>query len=88
MNLAVTEAQLALLRKIRDRFIDSVELPPRNFWMHATAKCRVPSPTGDQICLGWPGRCSAQFRLDAERGTVWPNCQDNGLLMLNLGRRA
>src|SRR5882762_6812976 len=36
MTLDVTEAQIALLRKIRDRFIGSVELPPRDFWRHAT----------------------------------------------------
>jgi hypothetical protein len=31
---------------------------------------------------GLPDWCSAQVHLDAEHGTVWSTCQDNGLLML------
>jgi hypothetical protein len=29
-----------------------------------------------------PDWCSAQVHLDAERGTLWSTCQDNGLVML------
>jgi hypothetical protein len=31
---------------------------------------------------GGPDWCSAQVHLDADRGTLWTTCQDNGLLML------
>ncbi len=31
---------------------------------------------------GGPDWCNAQVHLDAERGTLWTTCQDNGLLML------
>jgi len=32
--------------------------------------------------LGGPDWCSAQVHLDADTGTVWSTCMDNGLLML------
>jgi hypothetical protein len=35
---------------------------------------------------GGPDWCNAQVHLDAERGTVWTTCQDNGLLMLKFER--
>src|SRR5204862_1400674 len=31
---------------------------------------------------GGPDWCSAQVHLDAEQGTLWTSCQDNGLLSL------
>ena len=31
---------------------------------------------------GGPDWCNAQLHLDAQRGTLWTTCQDNGLLML------
>jgi len=37
---------------------------------------------GNNFVPGGPDWCSAQVHLDAERGTVWTTCQDNGLLML------
>ena len=41
-----------------------------------------------QPCKLWtvgrwgPDWCNAQVHLDADRGTLWTTCQDNGLLML------
>jgi hypothetical protein len=35
---------------------------------------------------GGPDWCTAQLHLDAERGTLWTTCQDNGLLMLQFER--
>jgi hypothetical protein len=37
---------------------------------------------GNNFVPGGPDWCSAQAHLDAERGTLWTTCQDNGLLML------
>ena len=31
---------------------------------------------------GGPDWCPAQLRMDAERGTLWTTCQDNGFLAL------
>ena len=47
----------------------------------------TPSPGSNHVEFGqWraggPDWCNAQVHLDAERGTVWTTCQDNGLLML------
>jgi len=39
-------------------------------------------PLGSNFVPGGPDWCSAQVHLDAERGTLWTTCQDNGLLML------
>jgi hypothetical protein len=41
---------------------------------------------GGNFVAGGPDWCSAQVHLDAERGTVWTTCQDNGLLMLKFER--
>jgi hypothetical protein len=41
---------------------------------------------GNNFVPGGPDWCSAQVHLDAERGTVWTTCQDNGLLMLKFER--
>ncbi len=35
---------------------------------------------------GQPDWCTAQLHLDAESGTIWSTCQDNGLLMLKFER--
>jgi hypothetical protein len=43
-------------------------------------------PLGNNFVPGGPDWCSAQVHLDAERGTVWSTCQDNGLLMLKFER--
>jgi hypothetical protein len=43
-------------------------------------------PLGNNFVPGGPDWCSAQVHLDAERGTVWTTCQDNGLLMLKFER--
>jgi len=37
---------------------------------------------------GGPDWCSAQVHLDAEQGTVWTSCQDNGLLSLKFTHNA
>jgi hypothetical protein len=38
--------------------------------------------TTGQWRAGGPDWCNAQVHLDADRGTVWTTCQDNGLLSL------
>jgi hypothetical protein len=43
-------------------------------------------PLGNNFVPGGPDWCSAQVHLDADRGTVWSTCQDNGLLMLKFER--
>jgi hypothetical protein len=43
-------------------------------------------PLGKNFVPGGPDWCSAQVHLDAERGTLWSTCQDNGLLMLKFER--
>ena len=47
----------------------------------------TPSPGSNHVTFGqWreggPDWCNAQVHLDAERGTLWTTCQDNGVLML------
>jgi hypothetical protein len=37
---------------------------------------------GDNWKPGGPDWCSAQVHLDAEKGTLWTTCQDNGVLVL------
>jgi len=37
---------------------------------------------------GGPDWCAAQLHLDAERGTIWSTCQDNGLLSLKFTHNA
>jgi hypothetical protein len=41
--------------------------------------------TGNWVA-GGPDWCSAELHLDAEAGTLWTTCQDNGLLMLKFER--
>jgi len=43
-------------------------------------------PLGNNFVPGGPDWCSAQVHLDAEHGTMWSTCQDNGLLMLKFER--
>ena len=42
-------------------------------------------PLGNNWRAGGPDWCSAQVHLDANNGTLWTTCQDNGLLMLKFG---
>src|SRR5438445_464055 len=37
---------------------------------------------------GGPDYCAAQVHLDAEQGTLWTTCQDNGLLSLKFTHNA
>ena len=37
---------------------------------------------------GGPDWCAAQVHMDAERGTLWSACQDNGLLSLQFTHNA
>ena len=37
---------------------------------------------------GGPDYCAAQAHLDAEQGTVWTTCQDNGILSLKFTHNA
>jgi hypothetical protein len=51
----------------------------------------TPSPGSNHVSIGqWraggPDWCNAQVHLDAERGTLWTTCQDNGVLMLKFER--
>jgi hypothetical protein len=66
---------------------------PKEIAYFNPAGVTTPSPgsnhqtfTGLTPGLGEPDWCSAQVHLDAERGTVWTTCQDNGLLMLKFER--
>jgi hypothetical protein len=38
--------------------------------------------TFNQWVAGGPDWCSAQLHMDADKGTIWTTCQDNGLLSL------
>lgn len=47
----------------------------------------VPSPGSNHVSVaqwraGGPDWCTAQVHMNAENGTLWTTCQDNGLLML------
>jgi hypothetical protein len=41
---------------------------------------------GNNWVAGGPDWCSAQAHLDAEKGTLWTTCQDNGVLTLKFRR--
>jgi hypothetical protein len=41
---------------------------------------------GANFVPGGPDWCSAQLHLDADAGTLWTTCQDNGILMLKFER--
>jgi hypothetical protein len=60
---------------------------PKEIAYYNPAGTATPSPgsnhvTGGQWVAGGPDWCNAQVHLDANRGTLWTTCQDNGLLML------
>src|SRR5437773_3284367 len=63
-------------------------LRPREIAYYNPAGTATPSPGANHVSAGrgWvPGTadwCSAQVHLDADLGTVWTTCQDNGLLSL------
>jgi hypothetical protein len=40
----------------------------------------------NNFVAGGPDWCTSQLHLDAEKGTLWTACQDNGLLMLKFER--
>ena len=43
---------------------------------------------GNNWIAGAPDWCAAQVHLDAEQGTLWTTCQDNGLLSLKFTHNA
>jgi len=51
-----------------------------------TASAGTNHTAGGNWKPGGPDWCSAQVHLDAQRGTLWTTCQDNGLLMLKFER--
>jgi hypothetical protein len=64
---------------------------PKEIAYYNPAGATTPSPGSNHVTFGqWvaggPDWCNAQVHLDAERGTLWTTCQDNGLLMLKFGR--
>ena len=63
---------------------------PKEIAYYNPAGTTTPSPGSNHVRAGgWvaggPDWCNAQVHLDAERGTLWTTCQDNGLLMLRFG---
>jgi len=63
-------------------------LRPKEIAYYNPPSTATPSPGSNHAFRagGWvaggPDWCNAQVHLDAERGTLWTTCQDNGLLML------
>jgi len=60
---------------------------PREIAYYNPAGTTTSSPGSNHLTFGqWraggPDWCSAQVHLDADNGTLWTTCQDNGLLML------
>jgi hypothetical protein len=60
---------------------------PKEIAYYNPAGATTPSPgsnhvTQAQWVAGGPDWCSAQLHLDADKGTIWTTCQDNGLLSL------
>jgi hypothetical protein len=60
---------------------------PKEIAYYNPAGTTTPSPGSNHFSIGqWraggPDWCNAQVHLDAQRGTLWTTCQDNGLLML------
>ncbi len=68
-------------------------LRPREIAYYNPAGTTTPSPgsnhnrTGGWV-PGGPDWCSAQAHLDADQGTLWTTCQDNGLLSLKFTHNA
>jgi hypothetical protein len=60
---------------------------PKEIAYFNPAGTTTPSPGSNHVSSGqWrsggPDWCNAQVHLDADRGTLWTTCQDNGLLSL------
>jgi hypothetical protein len=60
---------------------------PREIAYYNPAGTTTPSPgsnhtTTNQWVAGGADWCSAQLHLDAQKGTLWSTCQDNGLVVL------
>ena len=69
-------------------------LRPREIAYYNPAVTTTVSPGSnhDRAALGptagGPDWCAAQVHLDAEQGTLWTTCQDNGLLSLKFTHNA
>jgi hypothetical protein len=66
---------------------------PKEIAYYNPAGTTTPSPGSNHVSTGqWraggPDWCNAQVHLDADRGTLWTTCQDNGLLMLKFTNNA
>jgi hypothetical protein len=60
---------------------------PKEIAYYNPAGTTTPSPGSNHVTFnqwraGGPDWCNAQVHLDAEKGTLWTTCQDNGLLSL------
>src|SRR5262249_10982623 len=59
---------------------------PREIAYYNPAGTTTPSPGSNHAAFGFhaggPDWCSAQVHMNAENGTLWSACQDNGFLML------
>ena len=60
---------------------------PKEIAYYNPAGTTTPSPGSNHTLVnnwraGGPDWCSAQVHLNADNGTLWTTCQDNGLLML------
>jgi hypothetical protein len=68
-------------------------LRPKEIAYYNPAGVTTASPGSNHVrpggwVTGGPDWCSAQVHLDADRGTLWTTCQDNGLLMLKFTNNA
>ena len=67
---------------------------PREIAYYNPAGTTTPSPGANHAVRagGWvaggPDWCNAQVHMDAEQGTLWTTCQDNGLLSLKFTHNA
>ncbi len=65
---------------------------PREIAYYNAAGVTTVSPGSNRGSRGWysgsPDWCTAQLHLDAEQGTLWTTCQDNGLLSLRFTHNA
>ena len=60
---------------------------PKEIAYYNPASEKTASPGSNHVTFaqwvaGGPDWCSAQLHLDADKGTIWTTCQDNGLLSL------
>jgi hypothetical protein len=67
-------------------------LRPREIAYYNPAGTTTPSVGSNRAQRGWyagsPDWCAGQVHMDAERGTLWTACQDNGLLSLQFTHNA